>query len=381
MMDLSKLTDAELEKIAKQPASQDLSHLSDSELEKLAGADAPVTDEMHPGLTFKDRLLVKTFGNDPKSTVKYLQKEHPELEIKTGKDGEVLARAKGETSYRVLDPSGLDLQDVTDVAGDVVQGGLSSLAALGGGLAGNLPGAVAAGAASNAGLEAMRQKIGQALGINDDFSKLGVAAAGIGGAAGPLLFGAGKAAPSILTKLASKPAEAAVTGAAEAALPAASEGMKRVFDPFTKQTVEVALPTARKVFDPFTKETVERAVETAAPKAAETAASQTNVLADAIKQVGLDLAKRATGGGIGYHLGGEVGEALGGHKGKAIGKAVGGGLGAMAVSPTALKAYAKSAEGALALQELLRQTSLPGVMTVAPQSAWDALMTRQMQGQ
>lgn len=157
-----------------------------------------IVDEMHPKIDFMDRAIIKNFGGDTNNAIGYLKKRHPRLEVKASLDGEIIAREKGETEYRKLDPSSFDLQDITDVGTDIGTGFLSSAATAAGGLVGNLPGAVAAGAASSGGLEALRQGIGKALGVNDNISGTDIALSTGFGAASPLLFGSGQSAAGAL---------------------------------------------------------------------------------------------------------------------------------------------------------------------------------------
>jgi hypothetical protein len=173
-------------------------------------APQPISDniieEMHPDFTTADRLLVKNFSNDGDSAARYLQKQHPNLEVKAQGD-KILARGKGENAYKVLDPdtgffSGDFLRDVGDVAYDIGSGVGSSAATAAGGLAGSLPGAAAAGAGAGAGLEALRQGIGRALGVNDEISGTDIALEGAFGAANPLLFGTGASAAQVGAKAA-----------------------------------------------------------------------------------------------------------------------------------------------------------------------------------
>lgn len=200
-MDLSSLSDDELHAIA----AGDLSKVSDDTLHKIAGTapqtEDKVIEEMHPAFTLGDRFLVKNFGNDDEASARYLKQQHPELDVKA-KNGKILAKGPGEDAYRVLDPdTGIISKDIgydlLDLPADAITGILSGTATAGGGLVGGLPGAVAAGGISNAGLEAARQAIGKALGVNDDVKGADVAISGALGAASPLLFGSGASAGQI----------------------------------------------------------------------------------------------------------------------------------------------------------------------------------------
>lgn len=171
-------------------------------------------NEMHPDFSVADRLIVKNFGNDIGSSIEYLQKKHPKMEIKQ-RDGEIVGRKTGEGEFRKLDPDdglfgsianvftnpGEAAMDVGDLGYDVASGigvtaataGAGILGAGAGGV-GAIPAAMAGGAASSAGAEGLRQWLGQKLGVNKDVSGSDIALAGGFGAAAPLLFGTGASA-------------------------------------------------------------------------------------------------------------------------------------------------------------------------------------------
>ena len=155
-----------------------------------------VENVMHSDLTKWDRFVVKNFGNsNTDESLKYLRKKYPKHMFTIGKDEAFLMRAKGEQSWKKLDPSGFKMDDMindaldmtADVGAGLLEGGATALGALGGGL----PGAIAAGGASSAGLEALRQAIGTGLGANEGVEGSDVAWAGGLGAAGAGLLGAG----------------------------------------------------------------------------------------------------------------------------------------------------------------------------------------------
>jgi len=163
-----------------------------------------ITQEMLPEFTTGDRLTVKNFSNNTDDAIAYLQKQHPELEIKQN-NGEIIARKPGDKAYKTLDPntgffSSDFLSDVGDVAYDVVSGvPVQAATALGGALGfaspipgGTLAGASLAGSAANAGNEYLRQGIGQMLGVNKNIDTGALKTAGIVGAASPLLMGVDK---------------------------------------------------------------------------------------------------------------------------------------------------------------------------------------------
>lgn len=248
-MDLSQMSDAELEAIANgQPAASgpDLSSMSDDELQKIAsGGQAPdILQEQHPEFSLMDRLAVKNFANNNEASVNYLQKQHPDLEVKVDDfSGQILARKRdgSEKAYRVLDPDQgffgsfshpLEaLKDIGDSAYDIGSGIGTTAATAAGGLAGAAtgPGALAAaagsGAAASGGLEALRQLVGRGMGINPEISGTDIGLATGVGAISPLLFGTGATATQIAEKSMNPFAGAlrTITGEATPALDAADK--------------------------------------------------------------------------------------------------------------------------------------------------------------
>jgi len=219
MTDYSKMTDEELiatyqalksKPAAPAPAGKDYASMTDAELieahNKVSGSTLlPTVDEMHPDLTFFDRLIVKNLSNDSNAATEYLQKKHPNMVLEPTPDGNIRARNRGETQWKVLDPSGFDLQDITDVAYDVGAGVVEGAATAGAGVAGAvagggvgaIPAAMAGGAASSAGMESLRQLVGKAAGVNKEFMGDDVAMAAGFGAVSPMLFGTGAAAKQV----------------------------------------------------------------------------------------------------------------------------------------------------------------------------------------
>lgn len=191
-----------------------------------------VLQEQHPDIGVGTRMLLKNLANSPESQAAYLQKQGLESKVM---DGQVVAKRPDETQWRVLDPSELDLQDITDVGYDVASGIGSGIATAAGGLAGGvaggpagaLAGGAAAGGASSAGLEALRQKLGQQLGIPQEVDTGQVAMSGGLGAAAPLLFGTGATMANVAGKgLAGKLASRSLQNAPDlAALEAAQSGL------------------------------------------------------------------------------------------------------------------------------------------------------------
>lgn len=156
-------------------------------------------------IPWQQRAAVKNFGGSVDEQVAYLKSipGNENLEISSF-DNEVIARKKGEQNWKKLDPTGVTsageaIQDLLDVGYDVTAGTLSGLATAKSGLLGGvatggvgaIPAAMAGGAAASAGLEAIRQKIGQRLGAAGETDKRSLILSGALGAASPLLFGVG----------------------------------------------------------------------------------------------------------------------------------------------------------------------------------------------
>ena len=155
---------------------------------------APVVEETHPDVSFVDRAVIKNFAQSPEAGAAYLNKKGFETEIR---DGNLYVRKPNEKSFKALDPSSFELQDITDIGYDVAAGLGSGAATALGGIVGNIPGAVASGAAASGGLEALRQKIGQYAGIPQDVSGKDVLVSTALGGTTPMLLGSGATAKQI----------------------------------------------------------------------------------------------------------------------------------------------------------------------------------------
>jgi hypothetical protein len=162
------------------------------------------------------RALVKNIGGSTQEQVAYLQEKNPDLEV-TDIDNEVVARKRGEKDWKKLDPTGATsigeaIQDVTDVGYDVLAGAGSTLGAAKAGILGGagtlgigaIPAAMAGGAATSAGLEALRQKLGQAAGVAKETNIKDIVLSGALGAAPVPFLGTG-ATGKQLTKAVQNP--------------------------------------------------------------------------------------------------------------------------------------------------------------------------------
>ena len=182
--------------------------------------DEPKTiEEMHPLISTKDRTIVKNFSNNPMASAAYLQKKYPNLVIQPNEKGRILIKTPEEANFKVLDPdTGMFskdiINDMADIVYDVGGGVVEGAATIGGGIGGAaigaptgpgaigtaLAGAAAAGGSTSAGVEAFRQKIGQALGIPQDMNWGQVGMAGLIGTAAAPLGGVGAAPLKQLAK-------------------------------------------------------------------------------------------------------------------------------------------------------------------------------------
>lgn len=164
--------------------------------------------EMHPDINIKDRMIVKNLSQSPQKSVEYLKQQYPKLDIEQSRSGQLRARTPGQ-EWMAIDPdTGIiskdSLKDVGDVLYDLYAAGSEGAATAGGAILGAgataptggwgaIPGAMAASGATTAANEAMRQKLGQYLGIPQEVNGEDVAIAGGVGTVAPALFGAGKA--------------------------------------------------------------------------------------------------------------------------------------------------------------------------------------------
>lgn len=156
-----------------------------------------VLDERHPAIDWKDRAKIKNFSNSPDVGVKYLQEKYPELSVGADSSG-IKIQAPGDEYPRRLDPSKLELEDISDLGADVGAGVTSAIGTAGGAGLGlvtggpgfMVPAAMVGSGAASAGTEALRQKIGQMLGLPQEIDKKQVLTQGAIGMAAPAVFGA-----------------------------------------------------------------------------------------------------------------------------------------------------------------------------------------------
>jgi len=190
--------------------------------------------------------VFKNFGNEDSDTAfNYLQKQHPELNFRKADSGDIeVSGGSGGDQWKKLDPTNKwyapELEDITDGIYGFGQGiaetGASALGGIGGAIAGAftgpaapiatpalaLGGAGAAGAATGAAGDSLRQKIGQTLGIPQEFSEDSVRSNAKWGALSPLLFGTGAAGKHVAKAGAKYAAKEGLTEAGEQLLKAQS---------------------------------------------------------------------------------------------------------------------------------------------------------------
>lgn len=155
-------------------------------------------EERSPDISFEERALLKNLGaTDGQRKAAQLRAKRPDLEVGVDKDtGELVARKAGsQDPFTFMDPPSLDPEDITDLAYDipsgVVQGAATAAGAAAGSLAspvvGTAVGAGAGAAGSSATMEALRQYLGEKMGLPDNTSGTDI---GIAAAAGPLSLAA-----------------------------------------------------------------------------------------------------------------------------------------------------------------------------------------------
>lgn len=150
-----------------------------------------------------DRALVKTFAANPEQQLNYIKKTYPDLDVVLN-EGEVYAKKRGANEpYKAMDPEFSPIsspmatlkdipQDIAesiyDIGGGVAQGAATAGGAVLGSAAGPVgtaAGGAAASAASGAGIEGLRQMLGRALGVNEEYDPGQIGMAGAVGAAAP----------------------------------------------------------------------------------------------------------------------------------------------------------------------------------------------------
>lgn len=172
----------------------------------------PITQEQAPFIGTKQRLIAKNLAKDTDSQVAYLKSQFPDKDFSVI-EGQVVAKEKGDKSWKVLDPntgffSKDFISDVGDVAYDVGTGAIqnaivvpaTAAAALASGGFAALPTAIGLSGTLGAANEAARLKLGQALGIPQEVTTKDVLTSGAISAAVPAFAGVGNLAKTGVTK-------------------------------------------------------------------------------------------------------------------------------------------------------------------------------------
>jgi len=145
--------------------------------------------EQHPDVGAGTRALLMNLSADPETGKRYLESKG--LQVKQyGKGFKYAVKRPEEREWRVVDPKGFDIQDITDIGGDVATLGAVGLGA--GLAAGGGPGGVAAGGAlGGAGAASIKAGLGKAFGLDPTAGEVGRSVA-FEGATGALAGVGGK---------------------------------------------------------------------------------------------------------------------------------------------------------------------------------------------
>lgn len=147
----------------------------------------PLNVSNEQGVSGTERFVVKNLTSSPEAAKGYLKSLGYEVRP-FGEGFNFAVRKPGDDKWKVVDPKGMDAQDLADLVGDVASGflvGGATLSGLGWG-------SLATGAAAGAGVEALRQGLGSAAGVPNNFNAGEMALQGVAGAAGPALGLAGR---------------------------------------------------------------------------------------------------------------------------------------------------------------------------------------------
>lgn len=219
-MGLESLSDSELLALRKKPAEGGLGHLSNEDLLKMraAPASAPAANDPYASADVSpvDRAIIKNLSANPEAGLQFLKEHYPQAKIdRQGDqlfiDGKPLDpnnfSLEGMASY--LTHPGELLQDVGDLAYDIPAGMAQGTAATAAAVAaapatagaGSIPAAMGASGAMGAGLEALRNYLGQKAGLKQEQSASDITTSGTVGLATPLLFGTGAGAKDVAKEL------------------------------------------------------------------------------------------------------------------------------------------------------------------------------------
>lgn len=151
-----------------------------------------VENEPVPEVTGPKGLYVRTgLLNVPKPSMAFAKQAYPKYDWEISSSNNIVAKdpETGKT-YR-LDPSSLELYDVTDVLPDIATGVVEGTATAGGAALGGLPGAMAAGGAAATGTDLLRQGLGNLTGAQEGYDPGSTVESAIAGTTMPVVFGGG----------------------------------------------------------------------------------------------------------------------------------------------------------------------------------------------
>jgi hypothetical protein len=150
------------------------------------------------GVSVQDRALLKNvIGKEPALQEKALQERGFQTRFV---DEQLQVKMPGDIRFKVVDPKGFDVQDISDVGVDIAEGvvtglatGAKALGLVGAPVTGgaSLAATSALGGASTAGFEGLRQGVGKLLGLREEIDAGEIATAGAIGASVPFLFKGG----------------------------------------------------------------------------------------------------------------------------------------------------------------------------------------------
>lgn len=233
---------------------------------------------------FKYKNVLHGTGDD-KARLEWLKKEQPELQWAM-RDSEPWYAAKDSNEYYKMDPSNFELQDVTDVAGDLATGGLSGMATAGGFMAGGPVGAAAAGGAASGALETARQLMAKGM-HGGDVNKTAIGIQTVMGAAAPKLFGVGLSGAQIAAQAAAKnvPVETVKKEIAGIVPELAKQGFSRVANALSGVSHKAILGYAK--YRPQIEKMIGRG--NAIPEASDIHGKVTTLVESARQQAGQEL--------------------------------------------------------------------------------------------
>lgn len=284
--------------------------------DKVAESQVPLNEPSRLGVAMQeggaapvDRAVVKNLiDQEPDLQEEYLKRKGYKVKRV---DDKFFVRREGESRYAPVDPEGFDLWDVTDVAGDVVEGlvsavttGAKALGLVGAPVSGGatIPAAMALGAASSGALETAKQTAGIAVGAREQLNPSLIAQKSIIGgtipgamyAAGKVMQGGSKLLGSVLSKAqgGKKVTAEAIEAAGEQLGAKATPGM--LLESRLPQRMEASLASQTGTIGGFgirkTIESNKKAVQNAADDIVSQASKMSNV------EVGDKLAKQLSEG-------------------------------------------------------------------------------------